>query len=172
VAAWDFREDLFYRLAVAVLTIPPLREREGDLTLLAEAQLKNMNDEHSQLGLPTRRLAPDARNRLRRHPWPGNVRELAATLRRAMLWANGEVLHASDIEAALLAPSSPKQEPVLQRRLGEGFKLDKLLLEVERQYLERALAEAKGNKTRAADLLGLRSHQVLGNRLRRAASSE
>lgn len=79
-----------------------------------------------------------------------------------MLWANGEVLHASDIEAALLAPSSPKQEPVLQRRLGEGFKLDKLLLEVERQYLERALAEAKGNKTRAADLLGLRSHQVLG----------
>ena len=85
-----FREDLFYRLAVAVLKLPPLRERAGDLGLLADRLMEQINAESAtEPGYQGKQLSASARNIMLRHFWPGNVRELANTLRRAAIWAGG-----------------------------------------------------------------------------------
>jgi transcriptional regulator with GAF, ATPase, and Fis domain len=88
IQAGRFREDLFYRLAVAVLKLPPLREREGDLSLLIDRLLEQVNQEGEEdPGHQHKNLSPGARNLMLTYHWPGNVRELLNTLRRAVLWA-------------------------------------------------------------------------------------
>src|SRR5690606_9176401 len=90
IAAGRFREDLFYRLAVAVLHLPPLRDRAGDLGLLIDHFFADAQRELAdQPGFTPRRLTPAARNLLLQHAWPGNARELKNTLLRAALWAEG-----------------------------------------------------------------------------------
>src|SRR5207248_11085143 len=86
-----FREDLFHRLAVGVLLLPPLRQREGDLTVLIDSMLANINAEaSSQPGFRHKKLDVSARNLLLQHSWPGNIRELHNTLLRASIWAVGD----------------------------------------------------------------------------------
>lgn len=161
-----FREDLFYRLAVAVLKLPPLREREGDLTGLVDHLLAEINKQNEGSVEP-RSLGPSARNALAHHAWPGNIRELANTLRRAVVWSRTTAIDAADIQGALL-PATPRsrENDILQRPFGAGFNIDLLKQELEAHYVERALELAAGKKTEAARLLGLRSHQVLSNRMR------
>jgi transcriptional regulator with PAS, ATPase and Fis domain len=161
-----FREDLFYRLAVAVLVLPPLRERMGDLRLLIDQILEELSAEARTLGEPVPSLSTGALAALRQHPWPGNVRELRSTLRRAHLWSEGGLLTEEDIRQALL-PAAQPSEGLLDRPLGPPFSLPELMGEVARHYLGRAMAQAGGNKTEAAKLLGLASHQTLGNWLKR-----
>jgi DNA-binding NtrC family response regulator len=168
VAAGRFREDLFYRLAVAVLRLPPLRERQGDLGLLVDRLLAQVNRESAgEPGFEHKRLSAAARSLLLAHPWPGNVRELLNTLRRVVIWSEGATVTADDVREAILPAKSGSRGEVLGRSLGEGFCLPEVLGEVARHYLERALAEAGGNKTRAAELVGLRSYQTLTNWLGR-----
>ena len=161
-----FREDLFYRLAIAVLRLPAVREREGDLSLLVDHLLKDINKDNRAAGLDERSLTPSAKNRLLRHTWPGNVRELANTLRRAAVWSSTSVVEASDIEDALL-PVEMGGEPdaILDRPLGSGFSLDQVLDEVQQHYVAKALELSHGKKIEAALMLGLKSHQVLNNRI-------
>ena len=113
-----------------------------------------------------KRLSPSARNVLLAHAWPGNVRELENTLSRAVLWSAGEVISAEEMRGALLARATG-DAAVLDRPLGDGFKLTDLLDRVATHYLERAMAEAQGNKTKAAALVGLASYQTLSNWLAR-----
>ncbi|HEY8375717.1 MAG TPA: sigma 54-interacting transcriptional regulator [Nannocystis sp.] len=168
VAAGRFREDLFYRLAVAVLHLPPLRERAGDLGLLIDRLfIEAQRELEGQPGFVPRRLTPAARNLLLQHSWPGNVRELKNTLLRAALWATGPTIGVDDIREALLATPAARETALLARPLGDGFRLQALLDDISRHYLRRALAEAGGNKTRAAELLGLGSYQTLTNWLTR-----
>src|SRR5690606_38930703 len=94
-----FREDLFYRIAVGVLHLPPLRERAGDLLVLAEALLAGIAKQDPSLG--DKKISAEAKNLILRHPWRGNVRELQSTLLRAALWCQGDLLAAADIEQAL-----------------------------------------------------------------------
>ena len=159
-----FRDDLFYRLAVAVLKIPPLRERIGDVALLIEHLLAQVNREAAgEPGFKEKTLSAGARNLLMSHPWPGNVRELLNTLRRAAIWSEGTMISAEDAREALL-PLAPKESRhLLDRPLGGDLNLPELLKEVARHYLARAMDEAHGNKTKAADLLGLPSYQTLTN---------
>ncbi|HEX2569074.1 MAG TPA: sigma 54-interacting transcriptional regulator [Polyangia bacterium] len=173
VAAQRFRGDLFYRLAVAVLIMPPLRERPGDAGLLIDRALEQINRENAgDPGYQPHRLAPAARSLLLAHSWPGNVRELFNTLRRAALWSSGPTIGADDVREAILPAAAPAgADTILGRPLGEGLDLPELLAEVARHYLTRALKEGQGNKSRAAALLGLPSHQTLGNWLRRYGSS-
>jgi transcriptional regulator with PAS, ATPase and Fis domain len=168
IAAARFREDLFYRLAVAVLTIPPLRERTGDLSLLIDHLLQQVNREYAgQPAYAEKKLSASARNFLLSHPWPGNVRELLNTLRRAAIWSDSDVISAEDArEAVLPTPTAAKAE-ILGRPLGKGFSLADLQHEVARHYLTRAMSEAGGNKTKAAELVGLPSYQTLTNWLER-----
>ena len=164
VAANRFREDLYYRLAVAVLKLPPLRERTGDLGLLVDRLLDQINEESAfEPGYRNRKVSASARNILLRHSWPGNVRELLNSLRRAAIWSDGETIEAEDVREALLTPPRDQRYEVLDCALGDGFSLPDILANVARHYLTRAMEEAAGNKSKAADLLGLPSYQTLTN---------
>ncbi|MFM2416649.1 MAG: hypothetical protein RL385_1372 [Pseudomonadota bacterium] len=167
IASGRFREDLFYRLAVAVLRLPPLRERQGDVGMLIDHVLAHVNQEaHGEPGFKEKKLSPGARNLLLSHPWPGNVRELGNTLRRAAIWSDGASISSEDVREALLPVARVTRTEVLGRPLGGGFDLRGLLREVARHYLERAMDEAQGNKTKATELVGLPSYQTLTNWLK------
>lgn len=164
VAAGRFRDDLFYRLAVAVLKIPPLRERPGDLGLLIDRLLEQVNREAvGEPGYREKKLSAGAKNLLLTHPWPGNVRELLNTIRRAALWSDGTTVSSDDVREALLPAVSTARSDVLGRPLGSGFNLPELIKEVAQSYLRRAMDEAHGNKSQAAELVGLSSYQTLTN---------
>ncbi len=169
VAAGRFREDLFHRLAVAVLRLPALRERREDLSLLIDHLLEQVNREGiEQPGYVQKKLSAGARNLLLAHDWPGNVRELTNTLRRAAVWSARAMLTAEDIRDALLpAARAPAADGIVGRPLGEGLDLSELLASVARHYLGRALDEAHGNKTKAAKLVGLPSYQTFTNWMNR-----
>jgi transcriptional regulator with PAS, ATPase and Fis domain len=169
IAANRFREDLFYRLAVAVLKLPALRHRQGDLGLLIDHLLQGVNAEgaKSEPGFKEKKLSVSARNVLLSHSWPGNVRELLNTLRRLTIWSDGPTLTAEDVREALLPHPVTSPHEILGRPLGEGLDLQALLGEVARHYLRRAMDEAHGNKTKAAELVGLPSYQTLTNWLNR-----
>jgi DNA-binding NtrC family response regulator len=168
VASGRFREDLFYRLAVAVLKIPPLRERPGDLGLLVDELLKQVNREAaSEPGYKEKKLSAGARNLVLAHPWPGNVRELLNTLKRAAIWSDAATISAEDVRDALLPVPGAQRRDVLGRPLGAGLNLQEILKEVAQHYLGRALDEAAGNKTRAAELVGVPSYQTLSNWLKK-----
>lgn len=164
VADGRFREDLFYRMAVAVLKLPPLRERPGDVGLLADRLLQQIDAESvSEPGYQSKKFSVSARNVLSRHSWPGNVRELSNTLRRAAIWSDGSTITAEDLQDALLPAAHDRAPALLDRTLGNGFSLPQLLAEVARHYLARAMDEAANNKTRAAELVGLASYQTFTN---------
>ena len=168
VQAGRFREDLFYRLAVGVLNLPPLREREGDVGLLIDALLAAINREFSsQHGYQHKNIDVGARNILLRHLWPGNVRELNNILLRAIISAAGERITSEDIAMSLALTVPSKYETVLDRPLEPGLSLPGLLDEVARHYLKRAVAHTRGNKSEAARLLGLSSYQTLSNWLQK-----
>lgn len=168
IQAGRFREDLFHRLAVGVLLLPPLREREGDLGLLIDSLLAAINAEAaSQPGYKHKNLDTSAKNLLIGHAWPGNVRELHNTLLRASIWASGDNITGEDISASLAVTVPPKGETVLGRPLESGVSLPDLMAEVARHYLERAMAQAHGNKSEAARILGIGSYQTLSNWLQK-----
>ena len=167
-AAGRFREDLYYRLATGVIRLPPLRQRPGDLTPLIDHFLAAANRRFAdQPGVEQKTLSPSARNVLLRHAWPGNVRELQATVDRLVLWTPHAALTADDAQGELLGPAPGGPAGLLDQPLGDGLSLPDLMAELARHYMERALAEAGGNKTRAAELVGLASYQTLTNWLRR-----
>lgn len=101
-----FREDLFYRIAVAYLELPPLRKRSGDLGPLIDHLIEEINQEsEGQPGFQRKKISAGAKNILLNHDWPGNVRELQNTLTRAMVWADDETIEKQDIEEAFLPTS-------------------------------------------------------------------
>lgn len=168
VANRHFREDLFFRLAVAVLKVPPLRSREGDVGLLIDHLLKKVNEEGAgDPGFHSKKIAPGARTVLLQHTWPGNVRELLNTLRRVVTWSDGPTVTAQDMREALLPRMDPQKSNTLGRSLGDRFSLPEVMREVACHYLDRAMEESSGNKSEAAKLLGLSSYQTLGNWIRR-----
>ena len=168
VAAGRFREDLYYRLATGVIRLPPLRERQGDLTPLIDHFLAAANRKFAdQPGVEQKILSVKARNLLLRHPWPGNVRELQATMDRLVLWTAHAAIEAVDVSEELLRTATAAPADLLGRSLGGGLDLPALMADLARHYLERALHEAGGNKTRAAELIGLPSYQTLTNWLAR-----
>ncbi len=170
VADGSFREDLFYRLAVAVIKLPPLRERTGDVSLLVDKFLERINKESDkEPGYKHKKISVSARNILLSHSWLGNVRELQNTLTRAAVWSLDEELSEEDIQEALLPvpPGGNGEERILNLPIGEGFKLPEIMKKVAVHYLERGLAKKHGNKTKAAEILGLPSYQTLTNWLKK-----
>lgn len=164
VAANRFREDLFYRIAIGVIHLPPLRQREGDLLILSDALLEQVG---KQLGLAEHKsLSADAKKIILNQSWRGNIRELQATLVRAALWSNNKKLTAIDIQKAIFA--MPDASPgILGRDLTQGIDLESIMAEVARHYLQRALVEFKENKKKASDALGFANYQTLGNWLKK-----
>lgn len=141
------REDLYYRLSVFEIALPPLRERRDDILPLAEAFLEELA---RTIGRPAAGLSEDARQRLLAHAWPGNVRELRNAIERAVILCEGGLVTSAHLPIALAAPAraevtAPDGAPP------SGVRLEA----VERELLEKALASARNNKTRAAQLLGV-----------------
>lgn len=170
VARGAFREDLYFRLAILTLDLPPLRAREGDVALLVERLLERL---HGELGISAQRktLSPGARKLLQRHLWPGNVRELEATLVRALVWSKDKVISEEDMRGAIRAPRE-RVDATLDPPLGKGFDLEKLLDETGARFIRRALSEAGNNKTKAAALIGFKSHQRLSQWMTRLGLEE
>jgi DNA-binding NtrC family response regulator len=170
VSAGRFREDLFYRLAVAVIALPPLRERDGDTALLLDLLLDRVNRESgTEPGFEPKRFSVTARNLLLNHLWPGNVREMLNTLRRAAVWTPGPVIDVDDARDALLPcpQGGSGRDPVLSQNVSEGIDLKEIIERVARHYLEHAMQIAGGNKTRAAKLLGFGNPTTLTNWLKK-----
>ncbi|HSG40388.1 MAG TPA: sigma-54 dependent transcriptional regulator, partial [Thermoanaerobaculia bacterium] len=153
VAAGAVRSDLFYRLNVISLRIPPLRERAGDVSLLVESLAGALA---AQLGVPPRAVSREALEALRRYNWPGNVRELRNVLERALIAATGGEIRAADLPPLL----SPAEGPAPQAGAAALSLEDR-----ERQAILEALERTGGHRERAAKLLGV-SVRTLYNRLR------
>jgi transcriptional regulator with PAS, ATPase and Fis domain len=163
-----FREDLFHRLAVGVLVLPPLRQREGDIGLLLDSMLAKINSEAStQPGYKHKQIDVGGRNLLIQHPWPGNVRELHNVLLRASIWATGDRITTQDVAESLAVTASRNVDAVLGRPLDQVISLPEIIGSVARHYLGRAIAQTNGNKSEAARLLGLGSYQTLTNWLQK-----
>jgi DNA-binding NtrC family response regulator len=168
IQAGHFREDLFHRLAGLVVTLPPLRERAEDIPLLLDEMLTKVNKEcEGEPGYEPKVLSVAARNHAKHYRWPGNVRELYSTLLRAAVFTVGSRIELADFQENLLAVDNHPRDHLLERPLGDGFSLPKLLSEVERHYLSRGMDEAGKNMTQAAELLGFASYQTLSNRLKK-----
>lgn len=160
-----FRDDLFYRLAVIVLTVPPLRERKEDIPPLAEHFLAELNRLVRDVpDLDEKRLSPSGREFLLDHDWPGNVRELENTLARVVALLPDDVIRGEDLAGHLIGPR--RREPVGSVVLGDGVDVPAMLADLERRYIREALMRTDGVKTRAAKLLGYRSRQALEHRMK------
>ncbi|MBL8842909.1 MAG: sigma-54-dependent Fis family transcriptional regulator [Planctomycetes bacterium] len=144
VRAGRFREDLYYRLAVVEIEVPPLRERAGDLPLLVDHLLAR----HARkLGRPAGRMAPEALRRLAGHDWRGNVRELSNVVERALIFARGDEIGVDELPDLFrsVAPRDP-EGPIDLREATRAF---------ERAHVLRIIEKCGGNKRQAARLLGL-----------------
>ena len=155
VSEGTFREDLYFRLQVIAIVLPPLRQRGEDVLQLAEYFLQRFAQRYQR---PIPRLAPDARGALLRYPWPGNVRELAHVIERAVFLGRAAVIHASTLALNRTGAGEP---PLHIRSNGDArpdieFPAHGLVLEaVEKTLIEKALARAHGNASQAARLLGI-----------------
>ncbi len=175
VADREFREDLFYRLNVVRIQIPPLRDRRDDIRLLVNYFLKRIAQNQNH---PPKSIAPEVVTALERFHWPGNVRELENVVRRAMVVAKGDVILPGDLPPEMVAATPPKSvvsvvpasgetAPAeisatdmgsLARALFQWARADpklKVIPAVERELIINALAETKGNQVQAAKLLGI-----------------
>ena len=184
VAAHQFRQDLFYRLNVVRLHLPPLRERREDIRLLVNYFLKKLAREQQS---DPRSIAPAALKSLEKYHWPGNVRELENVIRRALVMAKGEAILLSDLPAEISGQASaPTAGPPVPAGVGEGVTADvaalgrllfqwarrepkmKVIPAVERELVIQALKETKGNQVHAAKLLGI-TRATLRKRLEKFA---
>jgi two-component system response regulator FlrC len=156
VAAGTFREDLYFRLNVVPLVIPPLRERPGDIQLLADHFLAHFG---AQAGKNVKRFSEQSAAWMRQHRWKGNVRELANRVERAVLLADGETVEPRHLGLAPTDENRPGAGPPLMFRCGTT------VWEMERQLIMGTLSEVDQNRTRAAELLGI-SIRTLRNKLR------
>jgi DNA-binding NtrC family response regulator len=150
VASGRFREDVFFRLQVVTVHVPPLRERRGDIPLL----IKHFIARHSErLGRPAPRVAPEVNEMLSAYAFPGNVRELSHILERAMLLAREGVVTGSDLPPDVTAAWSHHGSN--SGGLGSIAEDWPTIAVLERRYIDRVLSRTGGNKTRAAEVLGI-----------------
>jgi DNA-binding NtrC family response regulator len=140
----SFRTDLYHRLSVLPLVIPPLRERTEDILPMARTFITAISTEHQR---PAPSLAASAEDVLLRYHWPGNVRELRHTIERAIVGGVGDRIDASDLPLQILEGNEAYLAPAGRTR--------PTLEQVERRYIELVLREVKGSQTRAAEILGI-----------------
>ncbi|MFZ5587547.1 MAG: sigma-54-dependent transcriptional regulator [Thermodesulfobacteriota bacterium] len=150
----SFREDLFYRLNVVNLEMPPLRARGEDVITLAENFLGRFNAKNRR---DLRGFSPAARSRLLAYAWPGNVRELINAVERAVIMAPGPLIEATDLPLALQEPGAAAGEACLRAGMS--------LMEAERLLIEKTLEATQGNRTQAAALLGV-TRKTLQNKIK------
>ncbi|MGB5296924.1 MAG: sigma-54 dependent transcriptional regulator [Thermoanaerobaculia bacterium] len=146
----EFREDLYYRINVIPIQLPPLRRRREDIPLLVDFFIKKCS---TGLGIEPRKISVEAMRILEGYHWPGNVRELENMIERALALAEGNTLSAEDLPAQILEPAPPIGDaPNLP---AEGMNLEQYLDEIRKQLMAEALDRAAGVQTQAAEVLGM-----------------
>ena len=153
-----FREDLFYRLNVFPIFLPPLRERREDLPLLADHFLDRLAQGG---GKPPKRLSPEALRAMIAYPWPGNVRELEHALERAALLSEEETITDRDLPPEILAPKDELSVILPDSDMSLKETMARLIRDAEVRLIRRALAQSEGNRTAAARLLGISRRALL-----------
>ncbi len=154
VAEGKFRPDLYYRLSVVTIHLPPLRERGDDLSLLVQLFLRRFNRE---LGREVREVAPEAMERLRSYSWPGNVRELQSVIQQALLKATGTVLLPVYLPDDLLPETLASGACATAARSRPGS----TLADLEREAIQQCLIQTGGNRQRTAERLGISTRTLL-----------
>ena len=166
VAARRFREDLYFRLSVFPITIPPLRERPGDIPLLARYFVDRFCRDLKKKPLV---LSPGATEQLQTYRWPGNVRELQNCIERAVILADGDAILPRHLNLSFLEPPGPEPPPGpweqidLEGTLPEVSR--RIVAEAEKRKIEMVLREADNNKGRASELLGI-TYKMLMSKLK------
>jgi len=155
IASGRFRGDLYYRINVVTIKLPPLRERPQDIAELALHFLRRYNE---RLGLGVESISPAAMRRLAEYAWPGNVRELENVIERALVLAQGRTIEPEHL--AEFVSASERQAPAT-----DDLSIKRQTEELERRLIRRALEQTRGNRTRAAQLLEL-SHRALLYKIR------
>ncbi|MBI3180258.1 MAG: sigma-54-dependent Fis family transcriptional regulator [Deltaproteobacteria bacterium] len=171
IEAGAFREDLYYRLNVVPINLPPLRERVEDVPLLVETFIAKYN---KKLGKKVQGATPAALARLAAYAWPGNIRELENVIERTLLFSEGERIDAGDLPelarsqptAGAPAPAKPESARVTDAGAGSMKEIVRLKTgEIERDLIIKALEETRGNVTRAAHVLGI-SRKSMQNKMK------
>ncbi|KFE63618.1 sigma-54-dependent transcriptional regulator [Hyalangium minutum] len=155
----EFREDLYYRLNVVNLRMPPLRERREDIPLLARAFIQRFNRQLNREP-PVERLSPEAEALMSSYGWPGNVRELENAMERAVLLTDGPHVLPSNLPERLWTAPPPPAGSAPVQHAGSDLSLKRAMRELEETYIRAALRRTKGNRTRAAEVLDI-SHRAL-----------
>jgi transcriptional regulator with PAS, ATPase and Fis domain len=173
VGGGNFREDLFHRIAIGVVHVPPLRERRGDLGLLIDYFLELANKEigaSAGAAWKDRDLSPGARNTLLKHSWPGNARELRNAIFRMVLWSVEERIDKREASDALLVSSGGKtrkglgwETRLLELEERKRMDLREFVAGVAATFIDKAIALKDGKKGAAAHLLGFNSYQTMDN---------
>jgi transcriptional regulator with PAS, ATPase and Fis domain len=143
-----FRSDLFYRLNVIPIFIPPLRERPEDIPLLSEHFLRKYS---TIMNKDIKGFSKEAKDALCSYNWPGNIRELENLIHRAVALAEGDILDVSDLFEAIVPQKVTMAQP--EEDISAGISLDEKIKELETYYLRKALQLSGGNHTKAAQLL-------------------
>jgi DNA-binding NtrC family response regulator len=157
VSEGKFRDDLYYRLSVVTIHLPPLRQRRQDIPLLVQAFIRHCSAENAK---PVREITAEAVNTLMAYDWPGNVRELRNTIEQMVVLARGERLTLRDVPAAIRGGADLTKISVV--RPGTTMTVE----EAERQLIVQALKETDGNRTRAAQRIGM-SRRTLHRKLKK-----
>jgi two-component system response regulator PilR (NtrC family) len=147
-----FREDLFYRLNVIHIHLPPLRERKEDIPILAQHFLEKYSAEMKK---PIRKISKEAEEMLIKYHWPGNVRELENVIERAVSMEKTEAILPESITEKVRCPENVLDLASSFQIPSQGINLEKTMENLERKMLKEALLQSRGNQTRAAELLGL-----------------
>lgn len=168
VSSGNFREDLFYRLAVAVIKIPPLRQRKGDIGFLTDELMSKINAEcREEPNYKDKNISVKGKKVMLEHSWPGNIRELLNTLRRIAVWSDDELISEQDVKQALLVKvgETDNDANIFGFDISQGIDLDGLIEKVERHYVEKAWIFSGEKKKKAAALLGIKNYQTFSKRL-------
>jgi two-component system response regulator AtoC len=155
----EFREDLYYRLSVMVIDIPPLRVRSEDVDKFAAAFIADFNKARAT---SVKGVSDDALRLLRQYDWPGNVRELRNVIERAMILCSGELINVGDLPAEIVSiePSMAFEGKVVPiPPVSDGVDMEAMVDNIKKRMMLEALEQAKGNKSQAARLLGLSRDQ-------------
>jgi DNA-binding NtrC family response regulator len=154
VAKKNFREDLFYRLSIVPITIPPLRERHSDIPLLVNYFIKKF-----QKGKVSIRIETEVMEQLKTFPWSGNIRELANVIQQMMLFCRRNTITVDDLPPHLFF-----KEPLGEKTEGEKIQLPKMVSDLERKWIISKLKESDWNQEKAAKLLSI-TRKMLTNRI-------
>ena len=167
IAQQQFRDDLFYRLSAITLPLPPLRERKGDILLLAEKLLQRINADFKRElpGYNDKYFCENTKKFIQNHPWRGNVRELFNAILQGAVMSGEKNIKIFDMGfyEAVSSPEKALEVP----EITDGFSLDNTLETIEKQYISAAVKQSGGNKSKAARLLGFSNYQRLDARIKK-----